>query len=188
MFALRQSVFKFKNPGTSRALSVGATSLKNAYDIGKSLKESGFNDSQVDALMQTIEFLRKEGKNDHTNFVDIMNHKADMSEFDMACLKRVSDLKHELSSLHHEDYRTLRNEQTQFDAKISNEISFIKADLALLELRRNSTRELLEKNVEAQLESVESDLSKLEARVMKFSIGLLGTTCLVGISIARLLM
>jgi len=38
----------------------------------------------------------------------------------------------------------------------------------------------------AQLESLQSDLSKLENRVMRFSVGLLGTTTLVGLGVARL--
>jgi hypothetical protein len=42
--------------------------------------------------------------------------------------------------------------------------------------------------MEGQIEHIQSDLSKLENRVMRFSIGLLGTTCLVGIGVARLLL
>ena len=57
---------------------------------------------------------------------------------DLDCLGRVSELKHELSTLHHADYRDLRNEQTTFDAKTDKEMSFIKTDLALLEVPATS--------------------------------------------------
>ena len=166
----------------------GGNRLQNAYDIGKCLSNSGLSVHQVDAIMETIEFLRNEGKSGQSRFVSNITHKADISAVDLESMKRVSNLKHELSTLNHELYREFRNEQTQHDAKMANDIAFIKSDLALLEVRRNSTRELLEKNIESHLEHLQSYLSRLENRVMRFSVVLLGTTCLVGCAVARLFM
>lgn len=162
--------------------------IQNAYDIGKLLTASGLTTIQVDALMRTIEFLRSEGKGEHSGYVTKLHHKADLSELDLKGLKRVSDLKHELAAQHHIDYRELRNEQTKFEALTTNDVNGMKTDITLMEVRRNSTRELQEKNVEAQLEHLQSDLSQLENRVMRFSVGMLGTTCLVGLGIAKLVL
>jgi hypothetical protein len=108
--------------------------IESAYHIGKVLSASGLNPKQVDALMDTIQYLRIEGKSGHNGFVSKLSHKADLSSIELESLKRISDLKHELSNLHHTDYRALRNEITQSDASTFNELSFLKKDLALLEV------------------------------------------------------
>ena len=160
--------------------------IRNAYDIGKSLTQAGLTHKQVDAIMETIEFLRDEVRQNDAMYVTALHHKADMSEMDLEGMKRVSNLKHELSTINHELYREFRTEQTHHDARVANDVAILKSDLALMEVRRNSSRELLEKNMESHLEHLQSDLSKLENRVMRFSIGLLGTTCLVACAVIRL--
>jgi len=164
----------------------GSHVIKNAYDIGKLLSQSGLTYKQVDAIMETIEFLRNESIGNQEAYVTKLSHKASLSEMDLEGMKRVSNLKHELSTFNHELYREFRTEQTKHDAMLASDIALIKGDLALLEVRRNSSRELLEKNMESNLQQLQSDLSRLENRVMRFSVGLLGTTCLVACAVVRL--
>jgi hypothetical protein len=169
--------------------------LPTEYEVGKALLVSGLSQAQVDAMMDLVSILRKESVDGQTSKMNVLvaqlvsklEHHSDISASDLSNARRISELRHELHDKLNLDYRNLKVEIVQLDSRTANQVAHIETNLELLELRRNSTRELLEKNVEAQLEHMRGDLSMLENRLMRFAVGFGGTCALVGLGIARLL-
>ena len=63
-----------------------------------------------------------------------------------------------------------------------------RSHLESLESRRNFTREVMEKQVAHQIEAVNSKLLGMESKIIRYGVGLIGTTAVVATGIARIVL